>query len=74
MGAEWDMRVEPATVNGGPGFRTIAPDGRLVNVVGLDVVDGRIARVHSMLNPDKLGHLGPVSDIALRPGRRPSGA
>ena len=27
-------RFEPALVNGQPGFRTVAPDGRLVNVVG----------------------------------------
>jgi hypothetical protein len=27
-----------------------------------------------MLNPDKLGHLGPLSDVALRPQQRPSGA
>jgi RNA polymerase sigma-70 factor (ECF subfamily) len=74
MAVEWGLRVEPAVVNGGPGLRTYDADGRLVNVVGLDVVGGRIARVHSMLNPDKLGHLGPVSDVALRPGRRPSGA
>ena len=74
MAVEWGLRMEAAVVNGGPGFVTHDPDGRLVNVVGLDVADGRIARVHSMLNPDKLGHLGPVSDIALRPARRPSGA
>jgi RNA polymerase sigma-70 factor (ECF subfamily) len=74
MAAEARLRLEPAVVNGGPGFRTVDADGRLVNVVGLDVAGGRIARVHSVLNPDKLGHLGPVSGIALRPARRPSGA
>jgi RNA polymerase sigma-70 factor (ECF subfamily) len=71
MAAEWGLEVQPALVNGGPGFRSIAPDGRLVNVIGLDVAGGVITRVHSMLNPDKLAHLGPVSDIALRPGSRP---
>ena len=74
LATEWGLRLEPAVVNGGPGFITSAPDGRLVNVVGLDIAGGRIARIHSMLNPDKLGHLGPVSDVALRPARRPSGA
>jgi RNA polymerase sigma-70 factor, ECF subfamily len=67
MAVEWGLALEPVRVNGGPGFRSIAPDGRLVNIVGLDVFEGRITRVHSMLNPDKLGHLGPVSDVALRP-------
>jgi RNA polymerase sigma-70 factor (ECF subfamily) len=67
MGTDWGVTLEPVTVNGGPGFRSVAADGSLVNVVGLDVHGGRITRVHSMLNPDKLGHLGPLSDIALRP-------
>jgi RNA polymerase sigma-70 factor (ECF subfamily) len=69
MGTEWGLTLEPAIVNGGPGFRSVGPDGRLVNVVGIDVQGGVITRVHSMLNPDKLGHLGPLSDIALRPQR-----
>ena len=30
----------------------------------------RISAIHSMLNPDKLGHLGPLSDVALRPAVR----
>ena len=29
----------------------------------------RRRRVHSVLNPDKLGHLGPLSDLGLRPVR-----
>jgi RNA polymerase sigma-70 factor (ECF subfamily) len=61
------VTLHPAVVNGQPGFRSLAPDGRLVNVVQVDIVDGRIQRVHSMLNPDKLAHLGLVSDLALRP-------
>jgi RNA polymerase sigma-70 factor (ECF subfamily) len=74
MATEWGVELLPAVVNGGPGFRSFDAEGRLVNVVGLDVEGGVITRVHSMLNPDKLGHLGPVSDIALRPGQRPAGA
>ncbi len=61
------IRLEPAWVNGGPGFRTVAPDGLLVNVVALDVAGDRIAAIYSMLNPDKLGHLGPTSELGLRP-------
>ena len=67
---EWGVTLEPAWVNGQPGFRTIAPDGRLVNVVGLDVVDGRVVAIRSMLNPHKLSHLGEVSDLGLRPSAR----
>jgi RNA polymerase sigma-70 factor, ECF subfamily len=74
MGEDWGVTLRPAVVNGGPGFRSFDAEGRLVNVVGLDVEGGVITRVHSMLNPDKLGHLGPLSDIGLRPGQRPAGA
>ena len=67
---EWGVTLEPAWVNGQPGFRTLDADGLLVNVVGLDVVDGRIAAIHSMLNPAKLAHLGETSTIGLRPSSR----
>jgi RNA polymerase sigma-70 factor, ECF subfamily len=67
---EWGVTLHPAVVNGQPGFRSLAPDGRLVNVVQIDVADGKIQRIHSMLNPDKLSHIGLVSDLALRPSAR----
>ena len=66
---EWGLTFEPVLVNGQPGFRSRAPDGRLVNVVGFDVAGGAVQRIHSILNPDKLGHLGPLSDVALVPVR-----
>jgi RNA polymerase sigma-70 factor (ECF subfamily) len=67
---QWGVTLQPALVNGQPGFRTVAPDGRLVNVTSLDVEDGSIRRLHAVLNPDKLGHLGPLSDLGLRPNVR----
>lgn len=70
MAERMGLRFEPARVNGQPGFRSYDREGRLVNVVSVDVADGRVQRVHSMLNPDKLAHLGPVSDVALRPDVR----
>lgn len=69
LGERWGVTFEPALVNGQPGFRTIAPDGRLVNVVAIEVEGGAVRRVYSVLNPDKLGHLGPLSDLGLRPVR-----
>jgi RNA polymerase sigma-70 factor (ECF subfamily) len=65
----WDLTFEPVDVNGQPGFRALAPDGRLVNVTSIDVEGGAVRRVLSIGNPDKLGHLGPLSDVALRPVR-----
>jgi RNA polymerase sigma-70 factor (ECF subfamily) len=64
----WKVRLEPALVNGQPGFRTFDEDGRLVNVVSVDIVDGRVVRVYSILNPDKLGHLADeISTAGLKP-------
>jgi len=70
MAVEWGVTLEPALVNGQPGFRSRDREGRLVNVVSVDIADGAVQRIHSMLNPDKLAHLGPVSDVALRPAAR----
>ena len=70
MGEDWGVTLRPAVVNGGPGFRSFDGEGRLVNVVGFEIQGGVITRVHSMLNPDKLGHLGPMSDLGLRPRGR----
>jgi RNA polymerase sigma-70 factor (ECF subfamily) len=64
---ELGITLEFAWVNGGPGFRTFDPDGRLVNVVGLDLGADGVTAVYSMLNPDKLAHLGPTSTLGLRP-------
>ncbi|HEX8123129.1 MAG TPA: RNA polymerase sigma factor SigJ [Solirubrobacteraceae bacterium] len=70
LGERWGITFEPVIVNGQPGFRSLDPEGRLANVVGIDVDGGRIVRVHSILNPDKLAHLGPLSTAALRPSAR----
>ena len=67
---EWGLTLMPARVNGQPGFRSLDSDGRVVNVVGLDIEGGLIRAIHSILNPEKLGHLGPVSDVGLRPSAR----
>jgi RNA polymerase sigma-70 factor, ECF subfamily len=64
------VTLVPAIVNGQPGFRSLDPQGRIINVVQVDVADGRIQRVHSILNPDKLRHLGLVSDLGLRPSAK----
>ena len=31
--------------------------------MALDIADGQIQAVRSIVNPDKLGHLGPVGDL-----------
>jgi RNA polymerase sigma-70 factor (ECF subfamily) len=64
-----------AEVNGGPGLVYRDAQGRILGVMGLDVVDGRIASVDAVVNPDKLGHLGEVGDtVALLAAGRDDGA
>jgi RNA polymerase sigma-70 factor (ECF subfamily) len=70
LGERWGVTFEPAVVNGQPGFLTVAPDGKLVNVVAIEIEGGVVRRIYSMLNPDKLRHLGPLSDLGLRPSAR----
>jgi RNA polymerase sigma-70 factor (TIGR02957 family) len=49
-------------VNGGPG--AILLDGQqLIGVLALDIADGQIRSISSILNPDKLTHLGPIADF-----------
>ncbi|HVT70070.1 MAG TPA: RNA polymerase sigma factor SigJ [Trebonia sp.] len=62
-----------AWVNGQPGAVTYDAGGRVVSVFALDIADGMVQTIRSVVNPDKLRHLGPVSDVARLPdkARRP---
>lgn len=63
------FQLERVEVNGQPGAIVRDPDGRLINVYALDIADGHVRAVRSVINPDKLGHLGPLSELARRPPR-----
>lgn len=68
---EIGLRVELRSVNGQPGAAVRDPEGRLVNVFALDIHDGAVRTIRSVINPDKLRHLGPVADVrALARTRR----
>jgi RNA polymerase sigma-70 factor, ECF subfamily len=54
--------VEPREVNGQPGAIFRDRDGNVINTWTLDILDGQIQTIRTVLNPDKLGHLGPVAD------------
>jgi RNA polymerase sigma-70 factor (ECF subfamily) len=60
----WGRRAEeiglvhrPALVNGEPGIVFQDATGRIVWVSGLEIADGVVVAVRSVLNPDKLAHL-----------------
>jgi RNA polymerase sigma-70 factor (ECF subfamily) len=69
-----------AWVNGHPGAVLYDADGLVLSVIELDTVlddtgldgAGVVQAIHAVVNPDKLGHLGPVSDVARLPGTAPS--
>ncbi|MBW5482019.1 RNA polymerase sigma-70 factor [Streptomyces bambusae] len=57
-----EVTLEPCEVNGLPGAVLRDRHGRVANTWALDVLDGRIQAIHTVANPDKLGHVGPVAD------------
>ncbi|MER6976847.1 RNA polymerase sigma-70 factor [Streptomyces carpinensis] len=54
--------VEPHEVNGQSGAILRDRDGKVVSAWVLDILDGRIQAIRTVLNPDKLRHIGPVAD------------
>jgi RNA polymerase sigma-70 factor, ECF subfamily len=57
-----DMTCEPRAVNGQPGAVFRDRDGKVIYILTIDVLGGRIQTIRSVSNPDKLAHLGPVGD------------
>lgn len=56
------VALEPHEVNGQPGAIFRDRDNKVLSTWTLDVLDGQIQTIRSVINPDKLGHLGPVAD------------
>ena len=50
-------------VNGQPGVIFRSPNGGIFSVMSFEVIDGRVATIRSVVNPDKLHHLGPVESL-----------
>lgn len=70
--------VERHEMNGQPGAILRDRDGKVLAALALDMLDGRIQAIRSVVNPDKLGHVGPVADAwafrrEVKNARRPSG-
>ena len=58
---EVSMRV--AEVNGGPGALYFDGQQRLIGVMAVEIAGGQVTGIRSIVNPDKLTHLGPVGDF-----------
>jgi hypothetical protein len=57
------MSLRRVEVNGGPGALYLDAHQRLIGVVSLDIAGGQIRSIRSVVNHDKLKHLGPVGDF-----------
>ena len=56
------IAMRPAEVNGDPGVLVLDSAQRLISVWALDSSGSEVVGVRSIVNPDKLAHLGPVAD------------
>jgi RNA polymerase sigma-70 factor (TIGR02957 family) len=56
------VELRPATINGQPGAEYLDADGKLIGVMSVDIAEGKIQAIRSIVNPEKLAHLGPVAD------------
>jgi RNA polymerase sigma-70 factor (TIGR02957 family) len=50
-------------VNGGAGALFLDEQQRLIGVLALDIAGDQITGINSIVNPDKLAHLGPVANF-----------
>jgi RNA polymerase sigma-70 factor (TIGR02957 family) len=58
-----EVSLRLAEVNSGPGALYLDAQQRLLGVVALDIAGGQITGIRSIVNPDKLTHLGPIGDF-----------
>ena len=63
LGRRMGGSLRPVVVNGGPGALVLDGDGRLIAVWSIEVSDDRITRISSIVNPDKLRHVGEVGNL-----------
>ena len=54
--------IRQVEVNGQPGGLFLDAEGRLVGVMALEIAGGQVRGVNSVVNPDKLRHVGPLGD------------
>ena len=66
-------RLIPREINGQPGAMIVDDQQRLISVLSLDIAGGVVRAVRSVINPDKLRHLGALADIRALLRTRESG-
>ena len=68
------MHLRPTELNGAPGALLLDGEDRVTGVWVLDVDGPRIRAIRSIVNPDKLAHLGPTADLGSLLRLRPPGS
>jgi RNA polymerase sigma factor (sigma-70 family) len=63
LGRDAGGSLQPLTVNGGPGALVWDAEGQLLAVWALDIADGAIRGIASIVNPDKLRHIATVGSM-----------
>jgi RNA polymerase sigma-70 factor (ECF subfamily) len=68
VGLHLDLR----RINGQPGALVRDRDGSVLAAWVLEISDGAVHTIRSVINPDKLRHIGPVADVIAITARRAS--
>jgi RNA polymerase sigma-70 factor (ECF subfamily) len=58
-----EATFERRRINGQPGAILRDRDGKVLSAWALDVLDGQVQAIRTLLNPEKLSHLGVVGDV-----------
>jgi RNA polymerase sigma-70 factor (TIGR02957 family) len=61
--SRFELEFRLIDVNSQPGVKFMDSGGRLVSVLALEIDGDQIRSISSVVNPDKLRHLGPVADV-----------
>jgi RNA polymerase sigma-70 factor, ECF subfamily len=75
MGAQFGelgLHLDLRRINGQPGALVRDRDGSVLAVWALEITEGAVRTIRSVINPDKLRHIGPVADVAAITARRAS--
>ncbi len=57
-----NLTIQRVEVNGQTGALFVDDNGAVLSAMALDIADGQIQGINSVVNPDKLRHLGEVGD------------
>ena len=66
------VHIRPVEVNGSPGTLVLDEQDRLISVWVLEIGRSHVHSISSIVNPDKLTHLGPTGDLGSLLRRRAS--